>query len=83
MANQIYNKNLETGKTEKIIQQELKKQDWGFSFFVNNELEAYKSAYKYKNSPHGVKIEFIESSKRWQVTVFNSFAVEMKLDGAK
>lgn len=83
MANIITTKNKQTGKAETIIQFELTKQDWGFSFFVNNEIEAFKAAYEYRNSKHGVKVEFAHGAQCWMVTVFNEFAKTAGIDGAK
>ena len=55
--------------------------DWGFHFFVASELDAYRAAYLYRNTPNGVKVEFAKGV--WMVTVFNSRAKAMGIDGAK
>lgn len=81
--NQLTTRNAQTGKTETIRQHDLTTLDWGFHFFVDGELEAYKAAYLYRNSPHGVKVEFAGGAGRWMVTVFNEHAAELGLDGAK
>ena len=79
----IYSKNKQTGKPEAITQYELTKQDWGFSFFVDGELEAFKAAYQYRESPHGVKVEYAGGAQQCMVTVFNSTARDAGIDGAK
>ena len=76
-------KNCQTGKSETINCREYSEKDWGFSFFVDSEVEAYKAAYKYSNSKHGVKVEFAGGAGEWMVTVFNEFAASIGLDGAK
>ena len=53
---------------------------WGFHFFTETELDAYKAAYAYRNSPHGVKVEFAGGVRRWMVTVFNARAKEIGVD---
>ena len=57
--------------------------DWGFDFLVNTEIEALRIAYVYRDNPHGVKIETLAEGTYWLVLVFNEFAAEIKLDGAK
>ena len=79
----IYTKNKQTGKSEVINQYELEMVDWGFNFFVDDEISAFKAAYQYRNAPHGVKVEFAGGVQRWTVTVFNEFAKECGIDGAK
>lgn len=76
-------KNKRTGQREDISQESLEQVDWGFHFFVVGEMEAYKAAYLYRDSKHGVKVEFAGGAQKWMVTVFNERAAEMKLDGAK
>jgi len=78
----ITTKNIKTNKAEIIEQQSLEMKEWGFSFFTNTELEAYKSAYLYRYSKHGVKIEHAKGIKKWMVTVFNETAVKSGIDGA-
>lgn len=76
-------KNRMTGKCDVIIQHEIEKVDWGFHFFVDSELDAYKAAYVYKGHP-AVKVEFARGVQRWMVTVFNQFAVDAGLaDGCR
>lgn len=83
MSNQtITVKNKETGKAEIIEQENLEMVDWGFHFFVESELKAYKSAHAYRNSLHGVKVEFAGGVKKWMVTVFNERAFAIGMDGA-
>lgn len=72
-----------TGKEEQIIQHDIEMLDWGFHFFVDDEMSAFKAAYKYRNSPNGVKVEFAKGAQRWMVTVFNKVAKTAGLDGAK
>jgi len=76
-------KNKKTGLTDIINQRELEVKDWGFSFFVDSESEAYKAAYSYRNSPHGVEVQWAGGAEEWMVTVFNEFAVKSGIDGAK
>ena len=77
-------KNPETGKSEMIMTSDFDTtKRWGFSFFTNNEADAYKAAYIYRNSPHGVRVDFAGGVKMWMVTVFNKIAKDAKLDGAK
>jgi hypothetical protein len=80
---EITTKNKQTGRMEIIKQRGLEMVDWGFHFFVDGELEAYKAAYHYKDAPHGVKVEFAGGAKQWMVTVFNEHAANMGLDGAR
>ena len=75
-------KNSQTGKSETIVCRECTEKDWGFSFFVDSEIEAYKAAYQYRNFKHGVKVEFAGGCGEWMVTVFNEFAASIGLDGA-
>lgn len=76
-------KNKQTGECEVIQLHDLEMTDWGFHFFVADELEAYKAAYLYKDSPHGTKVEYALGAQKWMVTVFNEHAFVMKLDGAR
>ena len=73
-------KNKKTQKAEIINHHELEILDWGFRFFTDGELEAFKAAYLYRNTPHGVKVEFASGVQRWAVTVFNEKAKEMGID---
>jgi hypothetical protein len=79
----IFTRNKETGQCESIQQHELETVDWGFRFFVDGELEAFKAAYQYRNNPHGAIVEFAGGAKRWMVTVFNATARDAGIDGAK
>ena len=45
--------------------------DWGFLFYVDDELTAYKSAYYYKDSKYGCVVKFAPGNEKWQVTVYN------------
>lgn len=72
-------KNPETGKSATIRRSDITMKDWGFSFFVETELEAYKAAYVHRNALHGVKVEFAHGAGKWMVTVFNELAAKMKL----
>jgi hypothetical protein len=83
MNDKIITKNKQTGKTETIKQHDLEMVDWGFHFFTDDETSAYKAAYQYRNSPHGVKVEFAGGVRRWMVTVFNATAKAAGIDGAK
>lgn len=83
MADVIHTRNKETNAPETIVQSMLTKTDWGFRFFVKGELEAFKAAYHYRDSPHGVKVEFAHGVKRWMVTVFNETAKRAGISGAK
>jgi hypothetical protein len=67
-------KNTRTDAIEEIEQLGLTRKDWGFSFFVNSETEAFKAAYAYRHSPNGVRVEFAKGAGRWMVTVFNDRA---------
>lgn len=80
---QLTMKNPQTGKAETIRQHDLTRVDWGFHFFVDGEPEAYKAAYLYRNSPHGVVVEYAGGAERWMITVFNERAAKMGLDGAR
>lgn len=70
-------KNKQTGKTDVIEQRDVTQKDWGFSFFTDSEIEAFKAAYLYRNSEHGVKVEFADGVKRWMVTVFNQTGADL------
>jgi len=75
--------NKKTGKPETIKQHDVTQLDWGFHFFADTELDAFKAAYLYRNSPHGVLVEFAEGVQRWMITVFNDLAASAGIDGAK
>lgn len=79
----LVSKNKMTGKMEIINQYDLEILDWGFRFFVDDELSAYKAAYLYRNSQNGVKVEFAGEVQKWMVTVFNETAKDAGIDGAK
>lgn len=83
MTNKLTTRNKQTGTTEVVHQRELTKTDWGFHFFVDGEMEAYKAAYLYRESPHGVKVEFAGGVQQWMVTVFNKTAAACGIDGAR
>jgi hypothetical protein len=76
----ICTKNLKTDKMEVIKQYEVSEEDWGFSFFVDDELAAYKAAYLYRHNKHGVKIRYAGGAQRWMVTVFNQTGAELGLN---
>lgn len=76
-------KNLKTQETEKIEIQDLEQTDWGFRFFVETELEAYKAGYQYRFNTHGYKVEFAGGCGKWMVTVFNDKAKGMGVKGVK
>jgi hypothetical protein len=73
-------KNRKTNKPEQIIQNELTQNDWGFRFFVETELDAFKAAYLYRNNEHGVKVEFAQGVQKWMVTVFNEVGAKAGLN---
>lgn len=79
----ITTRNKMTGKRETISQYDIQHTDWGFRFFVDGEMEAFKAAYFYRDMPHGVKVEFARGAGRWMVTVFNDRAAAIGIDGAK
>jgi len=79
----LHTKNCRTEKNETICQRGMDSKDWGFSFLVDSELDAYKAAYIYKDSPHGVLVEYAHGSQSWMITVFNKHGAEMKLDGSR
>jgi hypothetical protein len=79
----ITTKNKQTGIMEVIAQHGIEMLDWGFHFFVDGEIEAYKAAYQYRDSKHGVRVEFAGGVQRWMVTVFNEAARAAGLDGAR
>lgn len=53
---------------------------WGFSFMADDELDAMRIAYAYRNSPHGVKVEHCPAVSRYMVTVWNDRAQAMGCD---
>lgn len=67
---------------ESIKCQEIERLGWGFRFFVDSEMDAFKAAYNYRYNPHGTKVEFAGGAQRWMVTVFNSEAKEMGISAA-
>ena len=81
--NALNTKNKQTGKSETINQYDVQVLDWGFHFFVDDELSAFKAAYLYRNSPNGLKVEFAQGAQKWMVTVFNDTAKSSGIDGAK
>jgi len=83
MTDKLTCKNKRTGETEAITMREVSMKDWGFSFLVDGELEAFKAAYEYRNSKYGVRVEFAGGAQTWMVTVFNAFAKNAGIDGAK
>lgn len=54
--------------------------DWGFSLMADNELQALRVAYAYRNNPHGVKVEHCPNVGRFMVTVFNATAARCGID---
>lgn len=72
----LHARNKKTGDHEVIKQYEINQVDWGFWFFVDTELDAFKAAYQYRKSPHGCKVEYAKGVGRWMVTVFNELAKE-------
>lgn len=80
MSDKLHFKNKQTQAHETIVQQDLAETDWGFRFFVNSELEAYKAAYLYRSSKHGAKVQFAGGAQRWMVTVFNDNAAQYGID---
>ncbi len=83
MNDTITTKNKMTGEKETINQYGIEVLDWGFHFFVDDEMSAFKAAYQYRNSPNGVKVEFAGGVQKWMVTVFNETAKSAGIDGAK
>ncbi len=81
--NKLRTRNKKTRKLETIVQHDKEMKDWGFSFFLDSEMEAFKAAYIYRNSPHGTIVEFAQGIGKWMVTVFNRDAISMGIDGAK
>ena len=59
------------------------KQPWGFSISADDELSIYKLAYMYRNSQHGLTVEYAPVVGKWMITVFNKHGKELGLDGAK
>mgnify|MGYP007031194006 CR=1 FL=1 len=76
-------KNKQTGKAETINQYNVQVLDWGFHFFVDDELSAFKAAYLYRNSPYGLKVEFAGGVQKWMVTIFNEAAKAAGIDGTR
>ena len=76
-------KNKRTNKHEVIEQREVELNGWGFRFYVDTEMEAYKTAYQYRFNRHGTKVEYAPNVEEWVVTVFNAEAAAMGVDGAK
>jgi hypothetical protein len=83
MNDTITTKNKMTGEKETINQYDIEIVGWGFHFFVDSELDAFKAAYQYRNAPHGVIVEFAGGVQKWMVTVFNETAKASGIDGAK
>lgn len=67
----IHTRNTQTGKPECIHQYDITLSDWGFWFSVKTELEAFKAAYAYRNSPHGTEVKWSPGMNMWIVTVFS------------
>lgn len=53
---------------------------WGISFMKDSELDALRTAYAYRNSPHGVRVEHCPAANGWMVTVWNESAKAMGCD---
>jgi hypothetical protein len=70
-ADRLTVKNSRTGHAETITQHDLEFTDWGFHFFCDSELDAFKAAYQYRNNQHGTEVRFAQGVQRWMVTVFN------------
>jgi hypothetical protein len=79
----LWHRNAQNKRPEAIQCHEVTQQDWGFSFFVDSELEAYKAFYQYRNSKHGAIVEFAGGAGQWMVTVFNENGADLGLQGAK
>lgn len=56
--------------------EEMEMVDWGFRFFTETEIDAYRAAYLYRHGP-GVEVKFAGGAKRWMVTVFNERGIEL------
>jgi len=74
--NVITTKNKHTGEGE-AIHTDYEKVDWGINFYVSTEIEAYKTAYIYRTSKHGVQVNFAPGNQKWMVTLFNEMAAEL------
>lgn len=76
-------KNKKTEQCEVIKQKDLEFLDWGFRFFVESEIEAYKAAYQYRNSLHGCEVKYSKNLDTWYVTVFNERGVRVAPGSAR
>lgn len=72
-----------TSQCSKVIRGAPEMKDWGFSFMLDNELDALRVAYLYREAPHGVKAEHCPNVGKFMVTVFNETAKAAGIDGAK
>ena len=61
--------NPQTGKLETIITQ-TELVSWGWVYYVNTEIEAYKVAYV-AQSANGTEVEYLPTIEKWAVTKFN------------
>lgn len=76
----LHIKNKKTGAHEVIKQYDIEKLGWGFRFFVDDELSAFKAAYLYRTSRNGVEVEYSARVGRWMVRVYNGFATTTKIN---
>lgn len=77
----LWHRNAQSKRPEAIQCREVTQQDWGFSFFVDGELEAYKAFYQYRNSKHGAIVEFAGGANQWMVTVLIENGAELGREG--
>ena len=71
MYDLIRTKNKRTGEIDIIKMHDIMAHDWGFSFFVDSEADAYKAFYQYRNNIHGAELDFDHDAQRWIIRVFN------------
>ena len=63
-----------------VANNDLENLDWGFRFMVEDELEALRLAYIYRNSKFGVQVRHCAGPRKFSVTVFNELAAKMGVD---
>jgi hypothetical protein len=61
----ICNKSLRTAGTPEQL-------GWGIQYRVDSEIDAFRIAYLYRNSPHGVKVDRFELVNQYAITIFSA-----------
>ena len=62
--------NKKTHQAEIIVQHRFQKHDWGISFYIESETDAYKIAYSYGLNHKKVDVDFCPTVEEWKISVY-------------